>query len=135
MKLKSTLLAAAVLALFGAQAAMAQDKNREEVKSEARAAAKSGTMPADAADQGLPKPKPKAAPKTKKKLGEARAKERAEAKAAVRAGDIPKDADAQGTAKPAPSGKTRAEVREETKAAVKAGEVPKGEVPDMTKKQ
>ena len=91
-------------------------------------------MPADAADQGLPERKAKKPAAPKKKLGEARAKERAEAKAAVKAGDIPKDADAQGNAKAKPSGKTRAEVREETKAAAKAGEIPKGEVPDMTKK-
>ncbi len=114
MTRKLALLAVAAAAALAGQTVLAQtaQKSREEVKAEAKTAAKksecgeAATMPAAKSDK-------------------ARADVKAEAKGATtecEPGPAPKS-----TAK-------RADVKEETKKAVKAGEIPQGEAMEKAKK-
>ena len=112
-------------ALFTAQVAVAQDaapKARAEVKGEAAAANKAGTI-----EKGAAVPKA-----TKPKSDHPRAETKAEAAAANKAGTIEKGEGAPKTTKPS-SNKPRAEVKAEAAAANKAGDISKGEGPAVKK--
>jgi hypothetical protein len=126
MKKTLSSLTVAVLALFGAQAAMAQaasSPSRADVKKETAAANKAGAIPqGEAAMQ---------APPVSKKSDAARADVKKETAAANKAGAIP---DTQGGAgetkagekqvKDSKSTQPRADVKKETAAANKAGTIP-----------
>lgn len=128
-----TSLTVAVLALFGAQAAVAQSPTREEVKKEAAAANKAGqipgtgvgNVPAEAAGQQSPKAKAATSTTTR----EDRKKETA---AANKAGAIPDSGVAKSPemgqqspkAAAATSTTSRDERKKDTAAANKAGAIP-----------
>jgi hypothetical protein len=136
MKKTLTTLTVATLALFGAQAAMAQDKTRAEVKKETAEANKAGAIPGTgvgqpAAAAGTMSPKEKAA--TTDTTRAARKEATAEAN---KAGAIPgtgtgQSAAAAGVVSPkdaaATTDTTRAARKEATAAANKAGEIKSGE--------
>jgi stress response protein YsnF len=114
MKKSLISLSAIAVAVFTAQVAVAQDaapKTRAEVKAEAAAANKAGTIEKGAAV-------PKAAKPTSDK---ARAEVKAEAAAANKAGTIEKGASVQKATKPT-SDHSRAETKAEAAAANKSGE-------------
>ncbi len=114
MKKSLITLSAIAVAMFTAQVAVAQDaapKTRAEVKSEAAAANKAGTIEKGAAV---------AAP-TKPKSDHTRAETKAEAAAANKAGTIEKGAAVPKATKPT-SDHSRAETKAEAAAATKSGE-------------
>ncbi len=124
--MKKVTLVAFVVAQVFALSAFAQDsKPRAEVKAEAAAANKAGTIAKG--EQDTKTPAANVAPK-------ARAEVKAEAAAANKAGTIEKG-DASDTAKPAKATKmtkeekaaARAKRKAETAKAAKAGEIVKGE--------
>jgi Domain of unknown function (DUF4148) len=126
MKKTLSSLTVAALALFGAQAAMAQaasSPSRAEVKKETAAANKAGTIPqGEAAMQ---------APPVSKKSDTARADVKKETAAANKAGAIPGTTGGAGETiagekqiTDAKSTQPRADVKKETAAANKAGTIP-----------
>jgi Domain of unknown function (DUF4148) len=126
MKKTLSSLTVAALALFGAQAAMAQaasSPSRAEVKKETAAANKAGTIPqGEAAMQ---------APPVSKKSDTARADVKKETAAANKAGAIPgttggagEDKAGEKQIKDSKSTQPRADVKKETAAANKAGTIP-----------
>lgn len=116
--MKKTLITlSAVLAAVFAGQAMAQDKTRAEVKKEAAAAEKAGTI-----EKGEGSKNPEG------KSTKARAEVKKEAAAANKAGT-----DKEATSAPAAkSEKARADVKKEAAAAEKAGTIGKGEGPAAT---
>ena len=126
-------LTVSALALFGAQAAVAQDKTRAEVKAETAAANKAGTIPgtgsvpADAAGQTSPKAKAATSDTTRdaRKSSTATAN-KAGAIPGTGKSDVP--AAAAGTMSPkaaaATSDTTRDARKASTAAANKAGDIP-----------
>ncbi|MDT7835218.1 DUF4148 domain-containing protein [Aquabacterium sp. OR-4] len=118
MKKSLITLSAVIAAVFASQAAMAQEapKARAEVKKEAAAAEKAGTLP-KGEDAGA---------KDAAKSTKARAEVKKEAAAAEKAGTAPKGEGAGAVEKPK-STKARAEVKKEAAAAEKAGTLPVGE--------
>ena len=117
MKKSLITLSAIAAAVFTAQVAVAQDaapKTRAEVKAEAAAANKAGTI-----EKGAAVPKA-----TKPTSDHTRAETKAEAAAAVKAGEIEKGAAVPKATKPT-SDHTRAETKAEAKDAVKSGEAQK----------
>ena len=139
MKKTLTTLTLATLALFGAQAAMAQDKTRAEVKKETAEANKAGNIASgDAPAQKAP---------ISAKSDVPRAEVKKETAAANKAGQIPgtgvgDSPNAAGTVSPkavaATSTTTRAERKATTAEANKAGAIPGtgvGESADITKKK
>jgi hypothetical protein len=120
MKIKLAVLSAAVLTVFAAQSALAQTtsepSSRGDVKAEAKAASKDGSI-----TKG-----PSPAQKPMSSGGkEKRAEVKAEGKAAERSGQA--ITEVSPAPKPTRSAKTRAQVKAEAKAAAKAGEIPQGE--------
>jgi hypothetical protein len=129
MKKTLSSLTVAVLALFGAQAAMAQAASspaRADVKKETAAANKAGAIPqGEAAMQSPP---------VSKKSDTARADVKKETAAANKAGAIPGTDGGAGVekagdkaAKDAKSTQARPDVKKETAAANKAGTIPQTE--------
>jgi Domain of unknown function (DUF4148) len=128
LTMKKTLssLTVAALALFGAQAVMAQAASapsRAEVKKETAAANKAGTIPATEAQMQ--------APPVSKKSDTARADVKKDTAAANKAGAIPGTTGGAGETlagekqvKDAKSTQPRADVKKETAAANKAGTIP-----------
>jgi hypothetical protein len=123
MKKSLLTLSAVVAALFTAQA-FAQDaapKARAEVKKEAAAAEKAGTLPKGEGAVG-------GTAKDSAKSTKARAEVKQEAATAVKSGATAKGEGVAGAAAAVPkSTKARAEVKKEAAAAEKAGTLPKGE--------
>lgn len=119
MKNKLAILSAALITAFAAQGAFAQAASapgvRADVKAEAKAAVKDGTITKGPS----PSEKPMSSGGKEK-----RAAVKAEGKAAERTGDTITEV----SPPPKPrSNKNRAEVKAEAKAAAKAGEIPQGE--------
>jgi hypothetical protein len=120
MKNKLAILSVAILAAFAASNVYAQTTDpttRADVKAEAKAAAKDGSITKGAS----PAQKPMSSGGKEK-----RAEVKAEGKAAERSGEAITEVS------PAPkpsrnSAKTRAEAKAEAKRAAKAGEIPQGE--------
>jgi len=127
MKNKLNILCIALLSAFSTQGALAQaasePTSRAEVKADAKAAAKDGSI--------VKGPSPAQKPMSSGGK-EKRAEVKAEGKAAERSGETITEVS------PAPkprSTKTRAQVKAEAKAAAEAGEIPKGEAGITKNKQ
>ncbi len=126
MKNKLAILSAAVITALAAQGAFAQTDpaptSRAEVKAEAKAASKDGSITKGAS----PAQKPMSSGGTEK-----RKQVKSDGAAAARSGDVVTEVSPG--SKPR-STKSRAQVKADAKAAAKAGEIPKGEA-GITKTQ
>lgn len=137
MKRTITTLSVAILAVFGAQSVLAQDKTRAEVKKETAEANKKGEIPGTGTGPSATAAQPKVDTKSSDTTRAERKEKTAEAN---KAGDIPGTGTGPNANAAAPkittkSDTTRAERKEKTAAANKAGEIKSGEANIEEKKK
>lgn len=138
MKKTITTLSVAILAVFGAQSALAQEKTRAEVKKETAEANKKGEIPGTGTGPSATAAQPKVDTKTSDTTRAARKEATADAN---KKGEIPGTGTGPSATAAQPkidtktSDTTRAERKEATAAANKAGEIKSGTADIEAKKK